>query len=117
MRGEWVGERLEIGVGKSLFQDWIKGVTLEITGEEIVFKGADGKPPTKLKYRLRQDKSPKQIDVMDEKKVYEGIYKLEGEVLTIYIANYPDKKRPAQFKESPESNDYSLMVLKRKGSN
>ena len=114
LRGEWTGERLELGGGKSLFDDLFKAAVVEITDQEFLFK-RDEKHPFKVRYSLSQAKTPKQIDLTDpDGKVILGIYKLEGDILTVCLANYPDKKRPTEFKASPDSNDYGLIVLKRK---
>jgi len=68
-------------------------------------------------YRLKLDpsKNPKQVDLSADRlgdKVLKGIYKLDGDKLTICYAYDPDLARPTEFKTKAEDNRY-LYTLER----
>jgi uncharacterized protein (TIGR03067 family) len=70
-------------------------------------------------YKLDPTKKPRTIDIImktpkaDKKRTIEGVYKLEGDELTICIPLGRDKPRPTEFK-AEEGSLRSLIVLKRK---
>jgi RNA polymerase sigma factor (sigma-70 family) len=92
--------------------DRIKGSTWTITDEKITvtFNGED----RVATFKLDPAAKPKTIDVMTEKEgTFKGIYKLEGDTLTICASvGKGDTERPAEF-VSKEGGFTMLLVLKR----
>ena len=116
LTGEWKIVRIETGLGKK--SNWIeelaKGGPVEITCNALIF-GKGGPAASKLKYKQYSKGTPRQFDIIkDNGDVLLGIYRLEKDVLTICTENYPKKKRPTEFKLSPDSDAYWLLELKRK---
>jgi uncharacterized protein (TIGR03067 family) len=73
-----------------------------------------------LKYKLDPSKSPKEIDLIpqsgpDKGQVYPGIYKLEGDTLTIISVNRPGRKRPGSFDMKANDRIARLYEFKRAG--
>lgn len=115
LTGEWKVVRIDLGLGKpNKFEEWSRGGQVDITCSAVVF-GKGGRSETKLKYKQYSDGSPKKVDfIKDNGDVFLGIYHLEKNVLTICVENYPKKKRPTEFKISPDSDAYWLLELQRK---
>ncbi|HEY7156721.1 MAG TPA: sigma-70 family RNA polymerase sigma factor [Gemmataceae bacterium] len=92
--------------------DRIKGSTWTITAEKITvtFNGEDRVST----FMLDPAAKPKTIDVMTEKEgTFKGIYKLEGDTLTICATlGRGDTERPAEF-VSEKGGFTMLLVLKR----
>ncbi len=92
--------------------DQIKGATWTISADKITvtFNGEDRVST----YTVDPTAKPKAIDVMSEKEgTFKGIYKLEGDTLTICASiQRGDNERPTAF-ESKEGSFTMLMVLKR----
>jgi uncharacterized protein (TIGR03067 family) len=68
-------------------------------------------------YKLGTDKKPATLDLkiltgMDEGKSQVGIYKIEGDTLTICFALAGDTTRPTDFTAKEDSNRF-MVVLKR----
>jgi uncharacterized protein (TIGR03067 family) len=98
------------------FEQIEKSGVVVITKDQITIKGEGD--PLILKYRSNSSKNPKELDLVeDPKTITQGIYKLNGDVLTICLAKTPSKPRPSEFKAKPGlENGQWLMVLKRKKS-
>ncbi len=114
LRGTWIVESVRMAIEPlTWLEEGAKGGTLVITADQIQFKGERG--TESWPYTLDPTKKPAAIDFSEEnKKITRGIYKLEGDKLTICLANYPDKKRPTEFKAKPDPDGQGLLVLKRK---
>jgi uncharacterized protein (TIGR03067 family) len=114
LTGEWKIVRMELGLGKNnRIEELAKGAPVEITCSAVIF-GKGGPMVTKFKYKQYSEGTHKQFDFMDNGAVLLGIYRLEKDVLTICTENYPKKKRPTEFKLSPDSDAYWLLELQRK---
>lgn len=113
--GEWVGEKAVAG-GKE--QPVPEG------GITFIF-AADGKLTIKEGKRDKNDtgtcktdakKDPAEIDIIppEDKKdpTVQGIYKLDGDTLTLAFGRGKEKSRPTKF-ESPEGTDTIVITLKR----
>jgi uncharacterized protein (TIGR03067 family) len=104
--------------GKEAPQDVARSIERVVEGDRVVWK-REGKNFAGTKVVLDPTRSPKTIDVIPEggpnrdKRVL-GIYKLEGDTLTICMAE-PDKDRPKSF-EAPEGSGFMLMKFERQKS-
>lgn len=114
--GEWVGEQAVAG-----------GMTLPVPDGGIVFTfAADGtlsvregnrSKPDAGSYKADPKKDPSEIDLMpppDKKEpMLQGIYKLDGDTLTLCFSRTGQgAERPKKF-ESPEGSELIVMTLKR----
>jgi uncharacterized protein (TIGR03067 family) len=63
-------------------------------------------------YKLDETKKPKEMTVTHDGKTMLGIYKLEGDKLTVCIANEDDNTRPTEF-VSKDGTQTMLIVMKR----
>jgi uncharacterized protein (TIGR03067 family) len=115
LTGEWKIVRVELGLGKpNRLEELAKGGPVSINCSNLIF-GKGGPMATKFKYKEHSGDKPKQIDFITENgDVVLGIYRLEKDVLIICTENYPKKKRPTEFKISPDSDAYWLLELQRK---
>ncbi|HEY7311645.1 MAG TPA: sigma-70 family RNA polymerase sigma factor [Gemmataceae bacterium] len=115
IQGEWKVESAKVNGEESQGAegDRIKGATWTIAAEKITvtFNGED----RVATYKLDPAAKPKAIDVMTEKEgTFKGIYKLEGDTLTICATlGQEDGERPTEF-VSKEGSSTMLFVLKRK---
>ena len=110
LQGTWVIEKLE-ELGKSIGP--IKGSLCVFSGDSMTLKDKNGKGAFTRKYKSDPTTSPKHFDFVPSRKgtktlIEKGIYKIDGDTLTINIADH--KSRSASF----DSKRGLLMVLKRK---
>ena len=91
----------------------------EIKGDRMTFKDGIVTVKTKEKdekgtYKIDPSQKPKTIDVKEDgkDKVYQGIYKLEGDKLTICIPEQAGNKRPTEF-TAKEGSKQMILQLKR----
>jgi uncharacterized protein (TIGR03067 family) len=111
--GKWEILRMsgeETGPAADYLRRHAKSVVLIVEKNRCGIEGSDKSLP--LRFTVDPAKSPKRIDVEDEDGVrYPGIYKLNGDQLTVCIAGYSKKARPATF----EVKDGAFVLsLKRK---
>jgi uncharacterized protein (TIGR03067 family) len=110
LQGTWVW--LEARMAGDL---WTAGQTATMSmtfkGDQV-FPSAD--PADAATFQLDAARLPGTIDFIDKKgKIDHGIYKFEGEILTICMALADSKKpRPLAF-ESTRENEALLMVMKK----
>ena len=90
---------------KIVRQEFSGAVTKEVSDEPDEIKGDKWLRPKRktAEYGLKLDptKDPKQVDLTAERlanKTLKGIYKLDGDKLTICYAYDPDQARPTEFK-------------------
>ncbi|HEV3262550.1 MAG TPA: TIGR03067 domain-containing protein [Gemmataceae bacterium] len=111
IQGTWTAVSIEQG-GEKLAEEKVKD-------SRITF-GADGKAHMKhgdkaqeLTYELDSAKKPKQITLKgDDGKTMLGIYKLDGDDLTICICGEDSNERPTEF-ATKDGTKTHLVVLKR----
>jgi uncharacterized protein (TIGR03067 family) len=108
LQGRWTlnsGERH----GKGFSDELLKRVTLEFEGVRLSTKNGDH--VSNASFKLHSDASPKGIDLDMDGNIGRGIYKLEGDTLTILHGEVGDD-RPLSFdpKQMPRA---TLLVLKR----
>ncbi len=84
---------------------------LTVKGDGWIVKQGD-EPENKAVFKIDPSKNPKTIDLTFEQRKYHGIYKLEGDTLTLCLTLTRDnRERPKEFKTTKE--DGILIVWKR----
>ena len=113
IEGGWTLVSLEAGGKKSSAEK-----TIQATATQLIATKDNGTEDP-LNYKLDPTKSPAEIDLTETRangktETMYGIYKLEGDTLTICAA-MSDKPadRPKEFKTTPESKTM-MMTLKKK---
>lgn len=109
MQGKWKIVRCEQS-GREVAQ---------LVGVEDTIDGAKWLRPKRrtAEYRLKLDqtKDPKWVDLYADRlgdQTLKGIYRLDGDKLTICYAYTPDAPRPTEFKTTPDAIGY-VYVLER----
>jgi uncharacterized protein (TIGR03067 family) len=96
--------------GKSI--DQLKGDEYQFKSGGLTIKNK-GKE-TRSKYQVDGSKKPAHIDITGlGSKTVQGVFKTEGDTLTICVPELPGGKRPAAF-QSKAGSKTILLVLKRK---
>jgi uncharacterized protein (TIGR03067 family) len=108
--GTWALVSYEEG-GKKAPEELLKNAQVVLTaGGKMTVKNADGKV-SELTYKLGPDSKPKEFDCTDDKgRMMFGIYKLDGDTLTVCYDRGGD--RPTEFASKPGTS-VVLEVLKR----
>jgi uncharacterized protein (TIGR03067 family) len=80
--------------------------------------------PKRMDFRLDATCTPKRIDLRDGMGNLAGVYRLEGDLLSLCFNMLPDRERPARFRPQTRSLDFDhflegehedcLLILKRK---
>lgn len=116
-QGEWQIVKLE-QAGRD-YADFVKREqpVNVFTGKEYTFKTATA--VEKGTFQLNPMGKIREIDYQitageHKGKRQLGIYKFEGETLTLCFGQEGADKRPTQFKTAPDAPEYVLFVLKRK---
>jgi uncharacterized protein (TIGR03067 family) len=114
--GEWVGEKAVAG-GKELpVPKGGIGFTFTADGKLTVREGEREKADTGS-YKVDAKKDPAEVDIIppEDKKepTVQGIYKVDGDTLTLCFAKgKAGAGRPSKF-EAPEGSDAIVITLKR----
>jgi uncharacterized protein (TIGR03067 family) len=115
LQGTWQVIALTDEMGPAPTKE-LKEWTFQFNGDKVTnsqSKDLKGRP---VDYTLDPAKSPKAIDMNDGGLVIEGIYKVDGDALTLCLVtgsrNGKTAPRPPEFKADKEKK-YSLFVLKR----
>jgi uncharacterized protein (TIGR03067 family) len=112
--GEWVAATVMVGGKGQAFPDRDFAYTLTADGKFLVRKGKEGGDG---KYTLDPKKDPPEIDIfLDDKAdtpTMQGIYKVDGDTLTLCVGpGGKNAARPKKF-EAPEGSEAMLLVLER----
>jgi uncharacterized protein (TIGR03067 family) len=112
IEGEWDGEKAVRGGMERPVPDGGIKVTFTKDGKLVVKEG--NKDPETGTYTIDAKKSPAEIDLTPPKEdgTRKGIFKIEGDTLTICLADKDAGDRPSKF-ESPEGTNIMLITLKR----
>jgi uncharacterized protein (TIGR03067 family) len=108
IQGRWVlvsGERH----GKEFSADVVKGVTLEFSQDTLSTHNRDR--VSTAKFKLHSETAPKGIDMDMDGSTGRGIYKLDGDTLTILHGEVQDD-RPTEF-DPRKTPRLTLLQLKR----
>ncbi|HYV37713.1 MAG TPA: TIGR03067 domain-containing protein [Gemmataceae bacterium] len=114
-QGKWQVESIKSGDGKEPPKEALADLIVVIKGDEMKLTVKDSTVQT-FKVKLDSTKKPKAIDFEhvdgpDKGKTEQGIYKLEGEKLTI-VTNDFEGGRPTEF-VAKEGSKHQLIVLKK----
>ena len=110
--GEWDGEKaVRGGQERPVPEGGIK-ITFSADGKLVVKEG--NKDAHEGTYKVDAKKNPAEIEVTPPKEdgTRIGIYKIDGDTLTICLADKDSTDRPTKF-ESPDGTNVMLMTLKR----
>lgn len=107
--------------GKELPKEMNAKVKIVISTDKLTIYPPDGDGTESFDnvYQIDESKTPKTIKIKKSKNADQiereyslGIYKLNGDTLTICMASRPGKERPTKF-EAAENSGYILLTLKR----
>jgi uncharacterized protein (TIGR03067 family) len=110
-QGQWVGVSREVR-GKKMPDDAAMQYKLTIQGNRWTVKVGDD-PENESEFQIDPSKNVKTIELIskaDKKPTMHGIYKLEGDTLTLCLTK-ASLERPKQFKSTNEAG--VLVVWKR----
>jgi uncharacterized protein (TIGR03067 family) len=110
--GEWDGEKAVRGGQEKPVPDGGVKVTFTAEGKLIIKEGT--KDANESTYKVDAKKTPAEIELTPPKEdgTRLGIYKIDGDTLTICLADKDSTDRPTKF-ESPDGTNIMLITLKR----
>lgn len=122
LQGTWALQRGEAGgvsLAEVLKEKGIQDLQIDFAGDAMTMRGLATRD-FKYRFKLLPDENPKGIDSIlaeahgttPKGTRVPGIYKIEGDTLTLCVANNPTDERPKKF-ESPAGATLSLLVLTR----
>ena len=114
LQGKWVMAELEVN-GEKVPAEKFQASRLEIKGDRYIVNS--GRSTHEASLKLDPTKTPKTMDMtfLDGDNMgdtAEGIYKLEGDTLTICRPRLPPQERPTEFVTKP-GTDRFIVVWKR----
>jgi uncharacterized protein (TIGR03067 family) len=117
LEGMWQVTKFIDHSEKAAPADEIAHFTFEFKGDRLTMRKAKDDSGKEMKFTLDASRTPKAMDIqMGGSHVSEGIYKLDGDQLTICIVagtrNGKAAARPSEFKAS-NRDIYSMFILKK----
>src|SRR6266850_4319083 len=118
MQGKWTVQSIKESDGKGPTDDFLKDIEVIVKDDSMkILLTAKKETLDAFKMKLDPTKKPKAVDFThtegpDKGKTELGIYKLEGDTLTICVNDF-DKERPAAF-ATKEGTKISVIVMKKK---
>jgi uncharacterized protein (TIGR03067 family) len=114
LQGRWKIASLIVD-GREVEDTEIKGTKLVLEGDE--YKAILGEQILKVRLKLDPSRTPKVIDMTyrdesTENRTFRGIYKLDGDTVTICRPTRPEGQRPTEF-AAPADSKQILIVVKR----
>jgi len=110
IQGNWQIVALQDG-GRTAPAEVLEGAEWVITGDLIVQRA--GGQTLELSYTLDPSKIPEWIDLKAEGRTMLGIYKLDGDTLTVCFSEARGAERSTAFESKLESVNDVLIVLRR----
>jgi uncharacterized protein (TIGR03067 family) len=104
--------------GNWIVEKYVQGGKENEKRKGMHFKFADGKvmvqeeEASDIRYAADPKKTPATLDLISAAGTIPGIYKIEGETLTICFSKSDKEGRPTKF-ESPDESPIVVMTLKR----
>ena len=117
MQGKWTVLSIKESDGKGPPEDFLKDIEVIVKDDSMkILLTAKKETLDAFKMKLDPTKKPKAVDFThtegpDKGKTELGIYKLEGDTLTICVNDF-DKERPTGF-ATKDGSKISLIVLKK----
>ena len=90
------------------------GGTFTFAGDRVTIRVKGKAAATEGAFKLDPEAKPKRLDITPtgKEKPLLGIYMLDGDTLTVCMADKPEEDRPAKF-ETKAERKVALLVLKR----
>ncbi len=112
IRGTWLLTSEESGGNTTHTEGKKITVTFAAEGKGKVKYGVGDRPDLDIAFQLDATRQPKEITVMANGETLSGIYKLDGDTLTVCIPQKDGVERPTEF-GTKDGDRLVLIVLKR----
>jgi uncharacterized protein (TIGR03067 family) len=113
LEGTWAAESVARDPAGKRGPDLAKMGAVQMTvADDQISIGSQGRYMMNGAFAVRPKQSPKEIDIVEKQKVTKGIYKLEGDSLTICLGRGGSMERPKDFAAEAGSEN-RLFVFKR----
>jgi uncharacterized protein (TIGR03067 family) len=110
LQGAWLAESAE-ALGAPLPADQVRQMRLEFTDGGVRI-WQPGKPVQEGAFKLDPAAAPKEIDAIRSAAVTRGIYRFDGDRLTLCMGE-PGPDRPREFRTGPDTGPLVLGTLRR----
>lgn len=112
LEGRWkLVELLDPSGAENDISGLVGSLFFEFNDDDITMRTADFEGWT-WKFSIDATKSPKWMDWDEGRRTWEGIYKIEGDELTICVVGWKNPPRPTEFRADADG-PYVLMIFKR----